>query len=223
MKRPPLRKAIALLLRTHGAVAPPPATDPFAMIVWENVAYLVDDARRRRVFDALGKGVGIDAGAILAAPGKLLRACIADGGMDPPMRARKLREAARIASELAEPLAAIVASDPVRARRTLRKFPGIGEPGAEKILLFTGKHAGLAPESNGLRVLLRLGFGEEGKSYAASYRSAGAAVARELPDDPRWLREAHLLLRKHGQEMCRRSEPLCEVCPLRDVCAHASA
>ena len=98
-------------------------------------------------------------------------------------------------------------------RKILRQYPGVGEPMADKILLFNGKLRTLAPESNALRVLLRLGYGVESKNYAASYKSAVAA-AGELPD----AMEAHLLLRKHGQELCKRSAPRCELCPLRGNC-----
>jgi endonuclease-3 len=55
-----------------------------------------------------------------------------------------------------------------KAKKALQKFPGIGEPGAEKILLFTRTHPLMALESNGLRVLVRLGFGAEHKNYATT-------------------------------------------------------
>jgi endonuclease-3 len=58
-----------------------------------------------------------------------------------------------------------------QARRALMRFPSIGEPGAEKILLFGRSHAVLGLESNGVRVLTRLGVVPEGKSYGATYRS----------------------------------------------------
>ena len=101
----------------------------------------------------------------------------------------------------------------------MRRFPGIGEPGAEKILLFAGRHALLAPESNGLRVLVRLGLVREEKSYAATYAAAREA-SRELPARIPALQEAHLLLQQHGRTLCRRSAPLCEACPLADGCAY---
>jgi len=80
----------------------------------------------------------------------------------------------------------------------------------------------LGLESNGLRVLLRLGFAEEQKSYAASYRAIKQALSGQLPSDCKWLTGAHQLLRKHGQELCKRSRPLCNECPLKDSCAYAA-
>ena len=99
-------------------------------------------------------------------------------------------------------------------KKILRKYPGVGEPLADKILLFNGKQRTLAPDSNALRVLLRLGFGTESKNYAASYKSALAAAG-----EPPNAKEAHILLRRHGQEVCKTKAPRCEVCPLRGECA----
>ena len=76
----------------------------------------------------------------------------------------------------------------------------------------------LALESNGLRVLLRLGFGEEKKSYSTTYRLVQKAVEDGLDKDYAWLIQAHLLLRHHGQELCRRTKPECKKCPLALDC-----
>jgi endonuclease III len=78
----------------------------------------------------------------------------------------------------------------------------------------------LALESNGLRVLLRLGFGEEKKSYSTTYRLVQHAAIEGLDKDCSWLIQAHLLLRRHGQELCRRSEPMCDKCPLAEDCEY---
>jgi len=131
-----------------------------------------------------------------------IAAVIAGGGMKPEMRAEKVLECARLA----------------RKQAALREYPGVGEPLADRILLFGGSKVTLAPDSNALRVLLRLGYGEESKNYAASYRSALAATNGELRDAA-FAQRAHLLLRRHGQELCKRSAPRCEVCPLREGCA----
>ncbi|MGH9462309.1 MAG: hypothetical protein ACRD1X_13900 [Vicinamibacteria bacterium] len=63
------------------------------------------------------------------------------------------------------------------------------------------------------------GYGKESKSYSTSYRSVKEAVATEILPECDWLIRAHLLLKRHGQETCRRSAPDCEVCPIQDGCA----
>lgn len=184
----------------------PPATDPFELILHENVAYLVDDARRQATFERLRDAIGLTPDAIISHSAPEIAAVISGGGMKPEMRAQKVLDCARLAQRLGV------------TDKTLRKFPGVGEPLADRILLFNGRKLTLAPESNALRVLLRLGYGEESDNYARSYRSAVDATAGELRDHP-FATRAHLLLRRHGQELCKRSAPRCELCPLREACA----
>jgi endonuclease III len=105
--------------------------------------------------------------------------------------------------------------------KALRLFPGIGEPAAEKILLFTRAQPVLALDSNGLRALRRLGYGEEKKNYAATYASVRDAFAPSLPGRYDTLIEAHQLLRRLGRELCKVSAPRCGSCPLAGVCPHA--
>jgi endonuclease-3 len=194
------------------------------MVLLERVAYLVSDERRAEAFAALKKRVGTSADRILAAPRKVLVEVARLGGMHPERRAEDLREIARIVKDrFGGDLPSALRLPLPDAKRALRLFPGIGEPGAEKILLFSGAYALLPLESNGLRTLLRLGFGVEQKAYAASYRSAQAAVAEGLPRDTAWLVRAHQLLRRHGQTICKASVPLCARCPLRGDCAYFAA
>ena len=135
--------------------------------------------------------------------------------------AEKLRKCAKIAlQDFDGDLRPVLKLPLSKAKKALQKFPGIGEPGAEKILLFTRTYPVLALESNGLRVLLRLGFGEEKKSYSTTYRHVRQAVKEKHGEDCARLTQAHLLLRRHGQELCRRSEPACDHCPLARDCEY---
>src|SRR4029077_650256 len=63
-----LRGAIARLAKLYGRAPRPPATHPFALVIWENCAYLVDDARRAAVFAKLKRTVALDPAKILATP-----------------------------------------------------------------------------------------------------------------------------------------------------------
>jgi endonuclease III len=213
-----LSRILDRLERHHGAPVSAGPSDPFEQIVYENACYLVDDETRAAVFARLARDVGVTPRAIREAQSKRLLAAIGDGGMRPPMRAEKLRTAARLAEALPVPLAELVRGPVAAAKRALRQFPGIGDPGAEKILLFAGAQALLGLESNGLRVLLRLGYGKESPSYDRSWRSVRDAVADELPKSVPAVQRAHRLLRRHGQTLCRRTKPACDDCPLRDSC-----
>ena len=214
-----LRAAIARLARFYGRQPRPPAADPFALVIWENCAYLVDDARRAVVFARLKRAVGLEPAAILATPLPALAEIIEEGGMLALRRAEKLHAAAEIALEVGPTeLRRLVRRAPLEARKVLRRFPGIGEPGADKLLLFCKAHRTLAPDSNALRVLVRVGYGTESDNYGRMYRSAVKAVTPHLPADFAWLIRAHQLLRCHGQELCKRAAPRCEACPLSASC-----
>jgi endonuclease-3 len=218
-----LVRLLGSLRLRYGKPSPPPATDAFASILWEQVAYLADDARRHQAFAALAQRIGLTPRAIRAAAPAELLACARLGGPHAEVRAGRMRESADLVlEELGGDLDRALDEAGGKAGRILTKFPMIGAPGAEKILLFTGRAPVLALESNGLRVLLRLGYGDEGTSYASSYRSVQQAAAPELRHDVAWLQAAHQLLRVHGQELCRRTTPHCAACPLAADCPSAT-
>lgn len=217
----PLAALVADLERQHG---PPPAAFPkraFELVLWENVAYLANDAKRREAFDALKRTIGTEPERILGATASQLEAVTAKGILREAF-AGKLALAARIAIESFHGDVDAPTRLPEKdAKRALRKFPGIGEPGAEKILLFTGRGAFLAPDSNALRVLTRFGLVQEKKNYAQTYALARSLAAEQLGDDRDALLAAHQLLRRHGQEICKRSSPACENCAVAARCEYA--
>jgi len=204
----------------YGAPAGPVTSDPFELVLLENVAYLASPERRREALEALRSSVGLAPPAILKAGREALERVTARGILKRTF-ADKLRECARLAlEEFGGDLGGLLSQPLGQAKRALQRFPGIGEPGAEKILLFTGHQALLAPESNGLRVLVRIGLVDEQASYARTY-AASRQAAETLSASPGVLQEAHLLLQQHGRTLCRRAAPHCDACPLVPGCAYA--
>src|SRR5712691_10944507 len=214
--RPNLPKIVAQLAAHYGQPEPPITTDPFELILLENLAYLVSDERRAEAFKTLRKNAGVKPHEILAAsPDDILQATKL-GGMHPEQRVSRLKEIALIAmNEFGGDLKQVLRLPLPKAKQSLRKFPSIGEPSAEKILLFTRAYAVLGLDSNGLRALLRLGFGEEKKNYTTTYRAVQELIKDQLKDDYDWLISAHILLRQHGKELCKTNAPLCEKCRVR--------
>jgi endonuclease-3 len=220
MARIALPEVVERLEAHYGKPRPPWPTDAWEMVLWVNAVYMADDDRRREAFQTLKKQVGTDAARILAAPDEALLE-VTRHGIVAELSAAKLRQCARILLEQFDgDLGPTLRLPFAKARKALQKFPGIGEPGAETILLFSRSFPVLGLDSNGLRVLVRLGFAEEAKNYAATYRLVRQALAAELREDYPWLTRAHLLLRRHGQELCKRNGPACEECPLAPQCAY---
>ena len=215
-----LGEVVERLHEVYGRPEPPPSDDPFDLVLLENVAYLADPVRRNEAFEMLEDTIGTSPHEILEAPLRDLERVTSKGILGAKF-AEKLRECARIAHEKFDGDLDAVVHEPLPvAKKALQSFPGIGEPGAEKILLFSGRQALLAPDSNGLRVMVRLGIVREDKSYAKTYASAREA-AKSLPATTRAMQDAHLLLQLHGQELCKRTDPRCGACPLAGGCAYA--
>ncbi|MBK7642043.1 MAG: hypothetical protein IPJ19_03175 [Planctomycetes bacterium] len=219
-----LAQALAALRKHFGAPRAPVPTTPLEWVLWENVAYLVNDERRERAFAALGKLTHFEPERILAVAPERLLAVTRLGGMHPQARAERLQAIARLALELGGgSLESLLELPSAKAAKALARFPSIGAPGAQKILMACGQGEELALESNGLRVLVRLGFGEESKTYATTYRSVQTALAREQPRSAKARLAAHQLLRTLGQTLCKRGEPECDDCPLSARCPVGSA
>ena len=220
-----LARIVSRLEKHYGPVAPPPAHTAFALVLWEKVAYLATDAKRAAAFALLKDRVGLTPEAILAAaPGLLREACSAGGSAGILERVDNMRDAAAwIVHDLGGSLDSVLALPMSEAVRNLRRIRGIGLPGAERILLLMRAQLVLAPDSNAVRTLIRLGYGAEHRDYSKMYASVVAATRSELVLDYDWLIDAHVLLRHHGQELCKRSAPRCDFCPVKSTCAHFAA
>jgi endonuclease III len=218
---PDLKKIVARLAAHYGKPQPPITTDPFELVLLENVAYLVSDQRREEAFKALRKHAGTRPHEILAASHEQILQATKLGGMHPEQRVTRLREIALITmNEFGGDLRQALKLPLPKAKQALRRFPSIGEPSAEKVLLCTRSYPVLGLDSNGLRVLVRLGFAEEKKNYTATYRSVQEVIQGQLIEDYDWLISAHILLRQHGKELCKTNAPACEKCPVRKSCAY---
>jgi endonuclease III len=218
---PDFTKLMARLQKHYGAPELPPARGAFELVLWENACYLLPDNRRAAVFEGLRVQVGLTPDAILRAPQEVLLPLATLGGMRPETRVFRWQEIARITNQqFSGDLEQILNLPYAEAKKALKQFPNIGDPGAGKILLFCGMAQGLPLESAGLRVLTRVGYGRVHlKNYGAMYKSVQEAIAPELPKSAAALLKAHVLLREHGKTLCRDKTPACFECPLETLCA----
>ena len=212
-------RIVQQLRKYYGKPTGPPAQGPFELVLWENACYLLPDERRKEVFETLRDQVGLSPAAIDSAPEGVLLPIAIRGGMRPGMRVFRWRQIAQITlNQFGGDLNAIVAMPYGEAKKALKQFPNIGDPGAEKILLLCGVAHGLPLESNGLRVLTRVGWGHPQKSYGATYRTVQEDLGDEIPTQIERLKEAHLLLRIHGKTLCKEHGPVCQLCPVQVEC-----
>lgn len=208
------------LEKFHGRLEPWWPEDPYKFIVWWHCGYPASDAACAKGWEKLNRDVGIYPKELLAAPPAKLAAALKPGGMVPELRALRMKEIARrVTDELGGDLRAALRGPISAARKILKKFPNIADAGADRILLFAGIAPIAAIPSNCPHVLVRILHGQERENYGVTYREARQAVAAEVPETLDARRRAYLLLKRHGQEICKR-KPQCDVCPIKSDCAY---
>jgi len=207
-------------------------SDPYEMILFVNCGYPATDASCTKGYEALEREVGTAPEKILAAPKAKLAKLMRLGGIVPELRAERLRMIAKLVNDefggdLKWSLEKLLQEEEKgsgkgirRAKKALKEFPVIGEPGADKILLFARLAPVAAVPSACPGVPQRILFGSEDKNYGRGYRAAQEAMAAELPEKFETRQRAYLLLKRHGQEICKRTKPKCEVCPVSGMCAY---
>lgn len=214
-------KLLNRLEKFYGKPKPPWPTDPYEMVVHRICGYPQSDALCDKAFAALQEEIGLRPKDILAASDAKLAEVMRLGGIVPELRARRLKDiAARVEDEFGGDLRAVLKMPVAEAKKVLKSFPTIGDSGADKILLFSKTAPVAAVPSNCIHVPLRLGFGTEWKNYAASYLSAQEAIRAALPKDCGAQLRAYLLLKRHGQELCKSARPRCEECPVSSDCLY---
>jgi endonuclease III len=216
-----LAQVLDRLGKFYGKPAAPHPTDPFEMILYINCAYPATDAACEKAFAALKRSVGLRPDDILAAPDAKFTEVGRLGGAFAGQRGTRLKEiAAMVKYDFGGDLRAVLKKPQPEARKALKKFPTIGDPSADKIFLFTKTTPVAAIPSNCVHVPVRLGFGEQMKNYAATYGSVQQAFRAQLPKECGALIRAYLLFKQHGKELCKRSRPLCEECPVSTDCRY---
>jgi endonuclease III len=215
-----LGEILSKLEAFYGAQEPNWPTDPYLFLVWWHCGYPASDGTCAKGWAALEREIGVEPRKLIAAAPAKLAKVLRAGGMVPELRAKRLKEiAVRVKDEFGGDLRGALNGPTARARRILKTFPGVGDPGADRILLFAGIAPLAAVPSNCPQVAVRIVRGEESENYVATYREAQQLVAAEISADFEARQRAYLLLKRHGQEICKRTKPKCGECPVSSYCA----
>jgi endonuclease III len=101
------------------------------------------------------------------------------------------------------------------ARAFLTSLPGVGPKTAACVLAFSLGRPALPVDTHVHRVAGRLGFLRDGASAGAAHEAMERNVA------PRLRIPMHVGMIRLGRTICRPRRPLCERCPLQDLCPTA--
>jgi endonuclease III len=222
-----LKRILDTLESAHGAQSPQWPTDPYPFLLWWHCGYPPSLERCSRGWQALRAAIGTEPtpAKILATPRATLARALRTSGLVPLLRADRIREVARrVQEDFGGDLAGALRTLPAAlARRALKEFPGIGNPGADRILLFAGIARIAAVPSNCAHVLVRIAVGREPRGYDRTYALAQRTLERLRPRSFQALTRAYLLLQAHGRQTCKAARPRCEACPIARGCAHLAA
>ena len=214
-RRPPrLPEVYRRLLGRYGHAGWWPGETPFEVCVgtiltqntaWLNVEKALAVLRRRGLlsFDALSR-----------LPASELAACLRPAGTF-NVKARRLAAfLGFLGEELGGRVEAMAREEPGRLRRRLLSVHGIGRETADAIVLYAAGLPLFVVDAYTRRILFRLGLirGTE------SYDEVQSLFMQALPHDAALFNDYHAQLVRLGKEACR-PRPLCERCPLEDVCA----
>jgi endonuclease III len=206
----------------HGRQSPGWPTDPYLFLVWWHCGYPPSEERCTAGWRALTAAIGSTAAQLLRATRARLARALKTGGLVPELRAQRLQAIARAVQDaFGSDLHGVLAKRPESAaRKILKSFPGIGNPGADRILLFSAIAPVAAVPSSCPHVAPRLDRGPEPAAYPATYAHAQRLLEAQLPATFAARTRAYLLLQVHGQRLCRRTRPRCGECPVSGVCAY---
>ena len=216
-----LSKILDRLEKFYGPKEPCWPTDPYLFLVWWYSGYPASDKACNQGYESLKKNIGVDPERLLRAPLPKMAVALKPGGMLPDLRAERLKElASRVVNEFGGDLRAALAGPTQEARKKLKSFHSIADPGADRILLFAGLMPIAAVPSNCVHVPVRISRGSESTNYTKDYREAQQHIEAEIPAKLDARMRAYLLLKHHGQETCKRTKPRCGECPVRTDCMY---
>ncbi len=113
-------------------------------------------------------------------------------------------------------LGRLFASDIGHLRQQLLSVHGIGPETADSIILYAAGKPIFVIDAYTRRIMTRVGLSPADDSYGA-YQSF---FMDNLPADVRLFNEYHALLVCLAKNVCRRRQPLCRQCCLREICSH---
>jgi len=102
-------------------------------------------------------------------------------------------------------------------RQELLAVKGLGEETVDSILLYAGNKSIFVVDAYTMRIFLRLGLAEESWRYRdyQEFFMNYVQLSLEIYND------YHAQIVRLGHLYCRKSNPLCQQCPLHDLCGFA--
>lgn len=205
---------IEALRRHYGAPTGHSGGDPLAGLIATILSQNTSDVNSSRAFDSLRRRFPTWE-EVLRAPVEEIADAIRPGGLADQKAPRIRRILESIAAERGSlTMDFLSAMDDDSAAEYLEELPGVGPKTSACVLLFELGRDVFPVDTHVERVAKRMGL------VAGSTPPARIQAMLKDMTPTGMCMEGHLLLIRHGREICRAREPLCRVCPLREDCRY---
>jgi len=210
-----VRKIHGLLARRFGPLDPPRRWDPIEELVLTVLSQNTSDVNSGRAFAALRGRFPTWEELARARPAQVASA-IRPGGLA-NIKAPRILAILRAIEERqgALDLDWMHEATDQEVQDYLLSLPGVGPKTAACVLAFSLGRPALPVDTHVHRVAGRLGLLPPGTSAAAAH----AILAALIP--PKLRVSIHVGMIRLGRVVCRPGRPLCEMCPLRNLCPAA--
>ena len=184
--------------------------DPFKNLVIGILSQNTNDKNSTRAYIGLIKKFGKITPHVLAKAGEgEIRNAIKSGGLY-NIKAKRIKNLAKTVLKIN--FSEIAKLPKEEAREKLLELPGIGPKTADVWLAYCVDHYIMPVDTNVNRVAKRLGI----VSPKANYEEIKTALEKIIPKKQRV--RGHELLVRLGRDYCKPKNPLCEVCPVTELC-----
>jgi endonuclease-3 len=185
--------------------------NPFAVLAAIILSQNTSDKNSIKAYMNFRKAIGVRPEEVLSKSLEEVREAIRAAGLA-DQKAKAIVEAARLVTEKGGE-EWLVKAPPEELRRELLRIRGIGKKTVDVFLSFYRGYGGVfAVDTHAARIAKRWGLVRENASYEE--------ISKALLDyfGPENSEEAHRLLIALGRRYCRAKRPLCDQCPLRELC-----
>jgi endonuclease-3 len=211
-----VRAIVRRLDRRFGPLDPPLRRDPLEELILTVLSQNTNDVNRDRAFGAMRRRYRTWASLSRAHP-EDLAAVIRPGGLANIKAPRILAilEEIRRRGNGSLNLSWMGQATSADVVDYLVSLPGVGPKTAACVLAFSLQRPALPVDTHVHRVARRLGFFDERTDAAKAH----AVMERLVPPSLRV--RMHVGLIRLGRAICRAGRPMCESCPLQDLCPTA--
>lgn len=220
MMHPPgklLLRVYALLSDHFGPLGWWPADSPFEVVIGAILTQNTAWTSVERAIANLRQVQALTPEALSETPRATLEELIRPSGFFRQKTGRLQRLASHLVSDWQGDLANFCAGPITEVRNRLLAQEGIGPETADSILLYAAGRPSFVIDAYTRRIFSRIGL----LTGTEPYEEIRRLFMQSLPEDVGIYNEYHAQIVQLAKTNCRIKRPMCEDCPLRELCNHA--